>query len=256
MSDFGEFQKPCSHKSNGRNLPGCFCPLPDLPAQHHLFLHDGKEFLRGLSPATPDPGCSMEIANVKCLAGVLLLPHAGCYERDDSVVALVAPAGKSLVPGLISKDAPLHPVQEARCQAFPSGYTAVLSRQCPVPDEKTIGSTVPWSASSPLWRRRSRAFPRSFSKSRAYRLRSAPMSGWQGGLSCTRRWRIFFSSERTGSLWSSRFWLGERLPRLLRKKMITEDTARGMCEHRLVEYRSLEVRLPDPCGTYGFGKDR
>ena len=37
--------------------------------------------------------------------------------------------------------------------------------------------------------------------------------------------------------------------------MITEDTARGMCEHRLVEYRNLEVRLPDPCGTYGSGKD-
>ena len=142
MSDFCEFQKPCSHKSNGRNLPGCFCPLPDLPAQHHLFLHDGKEFLRGLSPATPDPGCSMETANVKCLAGVLLLPHAGCYERDDSVVALVAPAGESPVPGLISKDALLHPVQEARCQAFSSGYTAVLSRQCPVPDEKTIGSST------------------------------------------------------------------------------------------------------------------
>ena len=132
----------------GASVP--FQIFPDLPAQHHLFLHDGKEFLRGLSPATPDPGCSMEIANVKCLAGVLLLPHAGCYERDDSVVALVAPAGESPVPGLISKDALLHPVQEIRCQAFPSGYTAVLSRQCPVPDEKTIGSTVPWSASSPL----------------------------------------------------------------------------------------------------------
>ena len=142
MSDFCASQKPCSHKSNGRNLPGCFCPLPDLPAQHHLFLHDGKEFLRGLSSATPDPGCSMEIANVKCLAGVLLLPHAGCYEREDSVVTLVAPAGESPVPGLISEDALLHPVQEARCQAFPSGYTAVLSRQCPVPDEKTIGSST------------------------------------------------------------------------------------------------------------------
>ncbi len=124
MSDFCEFQKPCSHKSNGRNLPGCFCPLPDLPAQHHLFLHDGKEFLRG----TPDPGCSMEIANVKCLAGVLLLPHAGCYERDDSVVALVAPAGESPVQGLISKDAPLHPVQSSTGNKMPGISLRIHSR--------------------------------------------------------------------------------------------------------------------------------
>ena len=181
MSDFCEFQKPCSHKSNGRNLPGCFCPLPDLPAQHHLFLHDGKEFLRGLSSATPDPGCSMEIANVKCLAGVLLLPHAGCYARDDSVVALVAPAGESPVPGLISKDAPLHPIQELRCRAFPSGYTAVLSRQCPVPDEKTIGSSTMACILSFVIQQEP-GFSQELLKRQAYRLRSAPMSGWQGGL--------------------------------------------------------------------------
>ncbi|MGN1022492.1 MAG: DAPG hydrolase family protein [Lachnospiraceae bacterium] len=61
-----------------------------------------------------------------------------------------------------------------------------------------------------------------------------------------------FLEWEDGLFMVSRFWLGQRLPnRFLREKIITRDTARGMCEHCLVEYRNLAVRLPDLYRTYG-----
>lgn len=52
----------------------------------------------------------------------------------------------------------------------------------------------------------------------------------------------------------NRFWLGKLLgSKLLRSKMITEDVARGMCEHCLVEYRNMAERLSELYKEFGPG---
>lgn len=54
-----------------------------------------------------------------------------------------------------------------------------------------------------------------------------------------------FKKTDNGLLLISRFWLGKTLKNpLLRKLILTEDTARGMAEHCCVEYRNLTEILP------------
>ncbi len=51
---------------------------------------------------------------------------------------------------------------------------------------------------------------------------------------------------KDGLILISRFWLGKSLKNpLLRKQLLTEQTARGMAEHCCIEYRNLAEILPD-----------
>ena len=55
-----------------------------------------------------------------------------------------------------------------------------------------------------------------------------------------------FKQTDDGLFLSSRFWIGKTLTNpLLRKAILTEETARGMAEHCCVEYRNLAEILPD-----------
>lgn len=64
---------------------------------------------------------------------------------------------------------------------------------------------------------------------------------------------ICFQRE-DGLFMVNRFWMGQLMgSQRLRRKMITEDTARGMCEHCLVEYRNMAERLPKMYAEFGPG---
>ena len=55
-----------------------------------------------------------------------------------------------------------------------------------------------------------------------------------------------FRQTGEGLLLISRFWIGKTLKNpLLRKVILTEETARGMAEHCCVEYRNLAEILPE-----------
>ena len=55
-----------------------------------------------------------------------------------------------------------------------------------------------------------------------------------------------FKQTEAGLFLYSRFWIGKTLKNpLLRKIILTEETARGMAEHCCVEYRNLAEILPD-----------
>lgn len=61
-----------------------------------------------------------------------------------------------------------------------------------------------------------------------------------------------FKQTEDGLFMISRFWLGTVMKNpLLRKRIITEDMARGMAEHCCVEYRNLCQILPELYGQYG-----
>lgn len=70
------------------------------------------------------------------------------------------------------------------------------------------------------------------------------VSAFNGLIPHTRMAHIFRQTE-DGLFLISRFWLGKTLKNpLLRKLILTEDTARGMAEHCCVEYRNLAEILP------------
>lgn len=70
------------------------------------------------------------------------------------------------------------------------------------------------------------------------------VSAFGGLLPHTEMAHIFKQTE-DGLLLISRFWLGQTLKNpLLRKAILTEDTALGMAEHCCVEYRNLAEILP------------
>lgn len=55
---------------------------------------------------------------------------------------------------------------------------------------------------------------------------------------------ICFQRE-DGLLMVNRFWLGQRMKNpILRKKLLTEASARGMAEHCCIEYRNFAQRIP------------
>jgi hypothetical protein len=55
-----------------------------------------------------------------------------------------------------------------------------------------------------------------------------------------------FKQTDNGLLLISRFWVGKRLKNpLLRKIILTDETAKGMAEHCCVEYRNLAQILPE-----------
>ena len=61
-----------------------------------------------------------------------------------------------------------------------------------------------------------------------------------------------FKETTDGLLLISRFWLGQTLKNpLLRKAILTDDTARGMAAHCCVEYRNLARILPGLYKQYG-----
>ncbi len=63
-----------------------------------------------------------------------------------------------------------------------------------------------------------------------------------------------FKKTDDGLFMYSRFWMGESLKNsFLRKKLITDNTLRGMAEHCCIEYRNLVEILPDLYKKYGNG---
>lgn len=67
---------------------------------------------------------------------------------------------------------------------------------------------------------------------------------FKGLVSHTEMAHIFFRRDN-GLFLVSRFWIGKRLKNpLLRKMILTSETARGMAEHCCVEYRNLANKLP------------
>jgi hypothetical protein len=64
---------------------------------------------------------------------------------------------------------------------------------------------------------------------------------------------ICFQREN-GLFMVNRFWMGQLIrSERMRRKMITRETARGMCEHCLIEYRNMAERLPELYKEYGPG---
>lgn len=60
-----------------------------------------------------------------------------------------------------------------------------------------------------------------------------------------------FKNTEDGLFMISRFWIGETLKNpILRKTILTDDTAKGMAEHCCVEYRNLLEILPILYGEY------
>ena len=54
-----------------------------------------------------------------------------------------------------------------------------------------------------------------------------------------------FRQTEDGLFMFSRFWIGKTLKNpLLRRAILTEETARGMAEHCCIEYRNLAEILP------------
>lgn len=65
---------------------------------------------------------------------------------------------------------------------------------------------------------------------------------------------ICFQRE-DGLFMVNRFWMGQLIrSEKMRRKLITKETARGMCEHCLVEYRNMAVRLPKLYRKYATRK--
>ena len=61
----------------------------------------------------------------------------------------------------------------------------------------------------------------------------------------TEMMHVWFNQDN-GLFMISRFWIGNLLKNpLLRKAILTEDTARGMAQHCCVEYRNLARKLPE-----------
>ncbi|MBQ7296010.1 MAG: hypothetical protein IJW86_07440 [Clostridia bacterium] len=76
--------------------------------------------------------------------------------------------------------------------------------------------------------------------------------GAMGGLVMHTEMAHIFKRTDEGLMLISRFWLGKRLENpLLRKIILTDETARGMAEHCCVEYRSLAEILPCLYEKYG-----
>ena len=78
------------------------------------------------------------------------------------------------------------------------------------------------------------------------------VSAFRGLVPHTEMAHIFRQTE-DGLFLSSRFWIGKTLKnKLLRKVILTEETAKGMAEHCCIEYRNLARILPelyqDHCG--------
>lgn len=70
------------------------------------------------------------------------------------------------------------------------------------------------------------------------------VGAYRGAVRHTEMAHIFKRTEN-GLFMISRFWLGKTLKNpLLRKKILTDETARGMAEHCCIEYRNLVEILP------------
>ena len=69
------------------------------------------------------------------------------------------------------------------------------------------------------------------------------VSAFNGLIPHTEMAHIFKQTE-DGLFLVSRFWLGKTLNSLLRKRIMTDKTARGMAEHCCIEYRNLVEILP------------
>lgn len=70
--------------------------------------------------------------------------------------------------------------------------------------------------------------------------------GAVGGIVMHTEMAHIFKQTDEGLLLISRFWLGKTLKNpLLRKAILTDETAKGMAEHCFAEYRSLAAILPD-----------
>ena len=77
------------------------------------------------------------------------------------------------------------------------------------------------------------------------------VSAFRGLVPHTEMAHIFRQTDE-GLFLISRFWLGKTLKNpLLRKVILTEETARGMAEHCCVEYRNLAQILPGLNEEYG-----
>ena len=76
------------------------------------------------------------------------------------------------------------------------------------------------------------------------------VSAFRGLVPHTEMAHIFRRTD-DGLFLISRFWLGRTLKNpLLRRAILTEETARGMAEHCCVEYRNLAEILPDLYNRY------
>ncbi len=71
------------------------------------------------------------------------------------------------------------------------------------------------------------------------------VSAFNGLVKHTEMAHIFWQTEE-GLFLTSRFWIGKTLKnKLLRKVILTEETAKGMAEHCCIEYRNLAMILPE-----------
>ncbi|MGN1328546.1 MAG: DAPG hydrolase family protein [Eubacterium sp.] len=71
------------------------------------------------------------------------------------------------------------------------------------------------------------------------------VGAFRGMVEHTEMAHICFQQEN-GLFMVSRFWIGKRLSNnLIRKFILTEETAKGMAEHCCVEYRNLAKKLPE-----------
>ena len=70
-----------------------------------------------------------------------------------------------------------------------------------------------------------------------------------GGLVSHTKMAHIFKETADGLLLISRFWIGETLKNpILRKAILTDETAKGMAEHCYVEYRNLVEVLKELYG--------
>ncbi len=75
--------------------------------------------------------------------------------------------------------------------------------------------------------------------------------GAVGGIVMHTEMAHIFKKTDEGLVLISRFWLGKRLKNpLLRRIILTDETAKGMAEHCCVEYRSLAEILPELYRNY------
>lgn len=74
---------------------------------------------------------------------------------------------------------------------------------------------------------------------------SGHVSAFYGLVKHTEMCHIFFENGNGGLALVSRFWLGKNLKnKILRKIILTEETARGMAEHCFMEYSNFAKRIP------------
>lgn len=70
------------------------------------------------------------------------------------------------------------------------------------------------------------------------------VGAFRGFVQHTEMSHIYFQ-KADGLFMVSRFWIGKRLKnKMIRSKLLTDETARGMAEHCCVEYRNLAAKLP------------